>query len=131
MKTLSKNILLKAFFIALKGMLVARFIIFLFFEAHITQNREIAADHIQYVAIITTLCWSLFFWIFIPYKLKHYLFMLLALAAFLQMFFFNLYIKRAHLLDSCLDHGLVWDYDQHLCRNDCLSWNDIQKCIPL
>ncbi len=85
MKTLSKNILLKSFFIALKGMLVAPIIIFLIYEAHITQNREIAADHIQYVAIITTLCWSLFL-DFYSIQIKTLSFYALSSCRFLQMF---------------------------------------------
>lgn len=34
-------------------------------------------------------------------------------------------------IDSCLDQGLVWDYDQRICRNDCLTWNKADGCVPI
>ncbi len=131
MKIQIKDLFLKALLIGIKAMCIAPVIFFLIYEAYVTQNRESYMTHVQYVAIITTLCWGLILWMFFSYKLKHYVFMFLVFLAFLHMFFFDLYIRRAHQLDACKDRGLVWDYDQHICRDDCLSWNDIQKCIPL
>ena len=31
----------------------------------------------------------------------------------------------------CADDGGVWDYDQKICRHDCLKWTEREKCIPL
>lgn len=126
-----KDLFLKALLIGIKGIIVLPLIIFLIHEAFITQNPETEMSHIQYVAIITTLCWTLVLWTIIHYKLKHYLFSVLVIAAFLQMYFFNIHIKRAHDLDSCIDRGYVWDYEQHVCRADCLIRNTIQKCVLL
>ena len=131
MKKQTKELFLKAMHIIIKGILITPIVLFLIYEAYITENEEASMAHIPYVAIITTLCWGLIFWVFNRYKQKHYIFVMLIFLAFLQMFLFNANIKRAHQLDSCLDNGLIWDYDQHICRNDCLSWNKVQKCIPL
>lgn len=32
---------------------------------------------------------------------------------------------------ECLseEHG-VWDYEQNICRHDCLTWNKEQGCVP-
>lgn len=131
MKKRVKNLLLKALLIGFKGIVVFPLIIFLILEAYTTQNQEAQIAHIQYVAIITTVCWILVLWLFTNYKVKHFIFLAFFLTAFFQMFFFNIHIKRAHLLDSCIDRGYVWDYEQHICRTDCQTWNKIQKCIPL
>lgn len=131
MKKRVKDLFLKALLLGVKGLFVAPLIFFFIYEAYITQNEESSMVHIQYVAIITTLCWCLIFWIFLSYKLKHYLFVFLIFIAFLQMFFFDIYIQRAHQMDRCLDKGKVWDFDEHICRDDCFTWNRIQKCVPL
>lgn len=34
-------------------------------------------------------------------------------------------------IDSCLDQGLVWDYEQRICRDDCLTWNKREGCVPI
>ncbi len=130
MKKNIKELLLKALLIGIKGIIALPLVIFLIHEAFTTQNPEAEMSHIQYVAIITTLCWILVLWTIIHYKLKHYLFSLLIIITFLQMYFFNIHIKRAHHLNSCIDKGYVWDYEQHICRTDCLTWNPIQKCVP-
>jgi len=33
---------------------------------------------------------------------------------------------------QCLseEHG-VWDYEQNICRHDCLKWTEEEGCIPL
>ncbi len=131
MKKRFKDLFLKALLSGIKGILVVPIIIFLIYEAFITQNEEAYMAYVQYVAIITTLCWVLILWTITHYKLKHYIFAIFIFIAFLYMFFFDLYIKRAHQLDSCIDKGYVWDYDQHICRTDCQTWNEIQKCVPL
>ncbi len=131
MKEQVKNLCLKALLIGIRGIIVFPLIVALIYEAFVTQNPEAEMSHIQYVAIITTLCWILVLWTVVKFKLKHYLFSALVITAFLQMYFFNIHIKRAHYLDNCLDKGYVWDYDQHICRTDCLTWNTIQKCVPL
>ena len=119
MKEQVKNLYLKALLIGIKGIIVLPLIVFLIYEAFITQNQEAE----------TTLCWILVLWTFVDYKLKHYLFSVLVITVFLQMYFFNTHIRRAHRLDSCIDKGDVWDYDQHVCRTDCLTWNAVQKCV--
>lgn len=131
MKERTNNLFLKTLLIVIKGIIVLPLIIFLILEAYTTQNQEAQMAHIQYVAIITTLCWILVLWLFISYKVKHYIFLAFILTAFFQMFFFNIHIKRAHQLDICIDRGYVWDYEQHICRKDCQTWNAIQKCVPL
>ena len=111
MKEQVKNLYLKALLIGIKGIIVLPLIIFLIYEAFIT------------------LCWILVLWTFVDYKLKHYLFSVLVITVFLQMYFFNIHIRKAHRLDSCTDKGYVWDYDRHVCRTDCLTWNAVQKCV--
>ncbi len=32
-------------------------------------------------------------------------------------------------IDSCLDLGDVWDYNEKRCRKDCLTWNKLHGCI--
>ena len=129
MKEQVKNLYLKALLIGIKGIIVLPLIVFLIYEAFITQNQEAEMSYVQYVAVITTLCWILVLWTFVDYKLKHYLFSVLVITVFLQMYFFNTHIRRAPRLDSCIDKGDVWDYDQHVCRTDCLTWNAVQKCV--
>ena len=129
MKEQVKNLYLKALLIGIKGIIVLPLIVFLIYEAFITQNQEAEMSYVQYVAVITTLCWILVLWTFVDYKLKHYLFSVLVITVFLQMYFFNTHIRRARRLDSCIDKGDVWDYDQHVCRTDCLTWNAVQKCV--
>lgn len=34
-------------------------------------------------------------------------------------------------IDSCLDDGKVWDYEQNICRDDCLTWQEEFGCIKL
>jgi hypothetical protein len=34
-------------------------------------------------------------------------------------------------IDSCIDAGKVWDYEQRVCRDDCLTWNETEGCVPL
>lgn len=34
-------------------------------------------------------------------------------------------------IDACLDDGLVWDYEQHICRNDCWKITDGFGCIKM
>ena len=121
MKEQVKNLYLKALLIGIKGIIVLPLIVFLIYEAFITQNQEAEMSHVQY--------WILVLWTFVDYKLKHYLFSVLVITVFLQMYFFNTHIRRAHRLDSCIDKGDVWDYDQHVCRTDCLTWNAVQKCV--
>ena len=72
MKEQVKNLYLKALLIGIKGIIVLPLIIFLIYEAFITQNQEAEMSHVQYVAVITTLCWILVLWTFVDYKLKHY-----------------------------------------------------------
>lgn len=131
MKKQLKDLYLKSFVVMIKAIVIFPVIVFLIYEALITENEEALYTHTIYVAIITTLCWVLIFWAFTIYKMKQYVFSSLVLAAFLYMFFCNTDIQRAHWLDTCLDRGNVWDYDGHICREDCLTWNEIQKCIPL
>lgn len=44
-----------------------------------------------------------------------------------------LHIKNPNwfAIDSCLDSGDVWDYEQNICRNDCLKWSKDFGCIKL
>ena len=32
-------------------------------------------------------------------------------------------------VDTCIDGGLVWDYDEHRCRDDCLTFVKGKGCI--
>lgn len=32
-------------------------------------------------------------------------------------------------VDTCLDGGDVWDYDENSCRQDCLTWTWAKGCI--
>ena len=34
-------------------------------------------------------------------------------------------------VDSCLDAGKVWDYEQKICRDVCLTWNEKIGCVPI
>lgn len=48
---------------------------------------------------------------------------ILILSAFLYLFF----DKQG----TCVSDGKVWDSSENRCRDDCLSWNEEQGCIPL
>lgn len=32
---------------------------------------------------------------------------------------------------SCVSDGKVWDDSQKICRDDCLTWNEKDGCVPL
>ena len=32
-------------------------------------------------------------------------------------------------INGCMDDGLVWDYDEHRCRDDCLTFVEGKGCI--
>ena len=34
-------------------------------------------------------------------------------------------------IDSCLDLGNIWDYEQNICREDCLRWTKEFGCIKM
>ena len=34
-------------------------------------------------------------------------------------------------IDTCLDNGQVWDYQNNICRDDCLIWKKEFGCIKL
>lgn len=34
-------------------------------------------------------------------------------------------------IDTCLDGGEIWDYNEKRCRNDCLLWNEIYGCVQM
>ena len=53
MKEQVKNLYLNALLIGIKGIIVLPLIIFLIYEAFITQNQEAEMSHVQYVAVIT------------------------------------------------------------------------------
>ncbi len=47
-------------------------------------------------------------------------------------FYDNFSLYRNYLeFETCLDFGNVWDYKEHRCRTDCLTWNAEQGCVPL
>lgn len=31
----------------------------------------------------------------------------------------------------CLDIGKIYDPEQKICRDDCLTWNRIEGCVPI
>ncbi len=33
--------------------------------------------------------------------------------------------------EICIDDGKVWDGDLQKCRDDCLTWNEKDGCVPL
>ena len=35
------------------------------------------------------------------------------------------------IIDTCLDNGQVWDYQNNICRDDCLVWQKEFGCIKL
>ena len=39
--------------------------------------------------------------------------------------------NRFLAIDSCLDFGNVWDYEQNICREDCLRWTKEEGCVSL
>ena len=30
---------------------------------------------------------------------------------------------------DCAENGKVWDYNEKRCRDDCLTWNEVNGCI--
>ena len=34
-------------------------------------------------------------------------------------------------IDTCLDNGQIWDYQNNICRDDCLIWKKEFGCIKL
>ena len=87
MKEQVKNLYLKALLIGIKGIIVLPLIIFLIYEAFITQNQEAEMSHVQYVAVITTLCWILVLWTFVDYKLTLFIFRFSYHCIFTNVFF--------------------------------------------
>jgi hypothetical protein len=43
------------------------------------------------------------------------------------IFLYYLFDDKAH----CLDIGKIYDPVQKICRDDCLTWDDKQGCIPI
>jgi len=43
------------------------------------------------------------------------------------IFLYYLFDSKAH----CLDIGKIYDPVQKICRDDCLTWNDEQGCVPI
>lgn len=68
-----------------------------------------------YTAIITTLCWTILFWIFIKFKYYHYIWMSVLLCSFIYMYLMNNQIHNAHEINGCLEIGKVWDDNQKIC----------------
>ena len=108
MKKQTKELFLKAMHIIVKGILITPIVLFLIYEAYITENEEASMAHIPYVAIITTLCWGLIFWVFNRYKQKHYIFVMLIFLAFLQMFLFNANIFKCFYLMRISSEHINW-----------------------
>lgn len=38
-------------------------------------------------------------------------------------------IKEQHIIDRCLDGGMVYDPVQKICRDDCWKWDDKLGCL--
>ena len=53
------------------------------------------------------------------------LFVLGALSIFFVLFFYSLATPQY----VCLDDGKVWDGKEQRCRDDCLTWNEVNGCI--
>lgn len=34
-------------------------------------------------------------------------------------------------INACMQNAMVWDYDEHRCREDCLKWGEGFGCIKL
>ena len=43
------------------------------------------------------------------------------------IFLYYLFDNKAH----CLDIGKIYDPVQKICRDDCLTWDDKQGCVPI
>ena len=41
------------------------------------------------------------------------------------------FLKKEMLIDSCLDMGDVWDYDEERCRTDCITWTKESGCVKI
>ena len=61
---------------------------------------------------------------------KHYLILAACLIVFFAMCFSPI-MQYSRLLDACLSNGHVWDGDLQQCRDDCLTWNEKDGCVPL
>lgn len=117
--------------ICIKGLFALILIAFLIIEVFLTSSSLEAETIIIYTAIITSLCWVLVFWIFTKFSLFQRLLALLIYIAFLYMYFLNTQVGIAHGVQGCLETGKVWDYDKNICRDDCLTWNKKEGCVPL
>ena len=40
-------------------------------------------------------------------------------------------VSEQEMFDNCLDGGGVWDGMEKRCRDDCLTWNETEGCVPL
>lgn len=43
------------------------------------------------------------------------------------IFFYLLFDRKA----NCLDLGKIYDPEQKICRNDCLTWDEKIGCVPI
>ena len=59
-----------------------------------------------YTAVVTTLCWLLLGWLFIPYKKLHYGFMIAVTAVFAYLYFFQGEITSAHTKQKYIESGV-------------------------
>lgn len=86
---------------------------------------------VLYFSTIAILEILIILWMYTGYKpyIKYLLLLFLGLYTYFN--YADTEIKQAFKIDSCLDNGLVWDYGEKTCRDDCLSYNEVDGCIPL
>jgi len=60
------------------------------------------------------------------FKIIWNIFALVGLAV-ISIVFYYLFDNKAH----CLDIGQIYDPVQKICRDDCLTWNDKEGCVPI
>lgn len=52
-----------------------------------------------------------------------------SLTIFILMSFYIPEIKERHIIDICLDGGMVYDPIKKICRDDCWRWDDKLGCL--
>jgi len=78
-----------------------------------------------YVVSVYLICWTIF-------GLKHLHYIILGICLIVLYLSANAApLQHARARDICFDHGKVWDGDLQKCRDDCLTWNEKEGCVPL
>ena len=84
---------------------------------------------LMYVILLYVISAYLVYWTFLGLKRLHYV----ILGFCLIVLYFTgqaIPLQLARSESICADNGYVWDEDRQECRDDCLTWNEKEGCVP-